>query len=158
MRPCAHACTRALRMRWPQAEGMVHLSNITKRPIQNASEVVKRGAEVWVKVLSLGRPNPSTGQLRPMLSMRDVDQDTGAAHGMLLQRPVLLAWRAHTQAPCIYRGRWGGAVVLCRNIHPRGSANALNAATAWLAGWLQARTCCPRTCSRATAAPTRSRA
>eukprot|EP00955_Chlamydomonas_euryale_P009682 103502-Chlamydomonas_euryale.AAC.1 len=33
-----------------RAEGMVHVSNISKRPISSAKEAVKRGQEVWVKV------------------------------------------------------------------------------------------------------------
>ena len=31
-------------------EGMVHISNLSKRPVGSAKDVVKRGQEVWVKV------------------------------------------------------------------------------------------------------------
>ncbi|KAK9907427.1 hypothetical protein WJX75_003407 [Coccomyxa subellipsoidea] len=53
-----------------RCEGLVHLSNISKTKAGSAKDVVKRGQEVWVKVISM------TGQ-RISLSMRDVDQSTG---------------------------------------------------------------------------------
>uniref|UniRef100_A0A7R9YV67 RNA helicase n=1 Tax=Chlamydomonas euryale TaxID=1486919 RepID=A0A7R9YV67_9CHLO len=63
-----------------RAEGMVHVSNISKRPISSAKEAVKRGQEVWVKVLgglSDGPTQPGARPQRITLSMRDVDQATG---------------------------------------------------------------------------------
>ncbi|KAJ4830153.1 hypothetical protein Tsubulata_019942 [Turnera subulata] len=52
-------------------EGLVHVSQIaTGRRISNAKDVVKRGQQVFVKVISV------SGQ-KLSLSMRDVDQDTG---------------------------------------------------------------------------------
>lgn len=33
-----------------RVEGMVHVSNMSKRPVSSAKDVVKRGMEVWVKV------------------------------------------------------------------------------------------------------------
>ncbi|KAK9814683.1 hypothetical protein WJX72_009734 [[Myrmecia] bisecta] len=53
-----------------KAEGLVHLANMSKTRVGSAKEVVKRGQEVWVKVISL------LGQ-RISLSMRDVDQANG---------------------------------------------------------------------------------
>jgi len=52
-------------------EGLVHVSAIAPGQVRSASEVVKRNDEVWVKVLSLSGKRMS-------LSMRDVDQKTGA--------------------------------------------------------------------------------
>ncbi|KAL5730344.1 RNA helicase [Ranunculus cassubicifolius] len=51
-------------------EGLVHVSQMASRRIPNAKDVVKRGQEVFVKVISM------TGQ-KMSLSMRDVDQNTG---------------------------------------------------------------------------------
>lgn len=51
-------------------EGLVHVSNMSARRVTSAKELVKRGEEVWVKVIS------TTGQ-RMSLSMRDVDQASG---------------------------------------------------------------------------------
>ena len=51
-------------------QGLVHISNIATRRIQNPRDEVARGQEVWVKVISM------TGT-RMSLSMRDVDQRTG---------------------------------------------------------------------------------
>lgn len=34
----------------PQVEGLVHIANICKKPIQSPTDVVKKGEEVWVKV------------------------------------------------------------------------------------------------------------
>ncbi len=48
---------------------MVHVSNLTSTRVGSAKEVVKRGQQVWVKVVS------TTGKLS--LSIRDVDQKTG---------------------------------------------------------------------------------
>jgi ATP-dependent RNA helicase DHX8/PRP22 len=66
----------------PKAEGMVHVTNISKRPITSAKDAVKRGQEVWVKVLGgLAEPGapqaPGGKPQRITLSMRDVDQATG---------------------------------------------------------------------------------
>lgn len=60
-----------------RVEGMCHISNLANRRVNEVSEVVKRGQEVWVKVLSV-QP-PQAGQQRPRidLSIRDVDQNTG---------------------------------------------------------------------------------
>ncbi|CAO2841533.1 unnamed protein product [Amaranthus hypochondriacus] len=51
-------------------EGLVHVSQMASRRIANPNEFVKRGQEVYVKVISI------SGQ-KLSLSMRDVDQDTG---------------------------------------------------------------------------------
>ncbi|KAG6499152.1 probable pre-mRNA-splicing factor ATP-dependent RNA helicase DEAH5 [Zingiber officinale] len=51
-------------------EGLVHVSQIAGRRIANANDAVKRGQEVFVKVI------PASGQ-KLSLSMRDVDQKTG---------------------------------------------------------------------------------
>eukprot|EP00884_Botryococcus_braunii_P019060 jgi/Botrbrau1/5838/Bobra.0366s0019.1 len=53
-----------------KTEGMVHSSNLSKARVGNVKDVVKRGQDVWVKVIS------TSGQ-RLSLSMRDVDQATG---------------------------------------------------------------------------------
>lgn len=60
-----------------RVEGMCHVSNLANRRVNDVTEVVKRGQEVWVKVLSI-QP-PQAGQQRPRidLSIRDVDQSTG---------------------------------------------------------------------------------
>ncbi len=52
-------------------EGLVHVSSISKARASNAKELVRRGDNVWVKVTS------KTAS-RLALSMRDVDQQTGA--------------------------------------------------------------------------------
>ncbi|EFJ49720.1 hypothetical protein VOLCADRAFT_104170 [Volvox carteri f. nagariensis] len=57
-------------------EGLVHIANICKKPIQSPTDVVKRGEEVWVKVIGMGSVG-ANGQQRLSLSMRDVDQATG---------------------------------------------------------------------------------
>ncbi|XP_050369391.1 probable pre-mRNA-splicing factor ATP-dependent RNA helicase DEAH5 [Argentina anserina] len=51
-------------------EGLVHVSQIEKRRISNAKDVVKRDQQVYVKVVS------TSGQ-KLSLSMKDVDQKTG---------------------------------------------------------------------------------
>ncbi|XP_062016320.1 probable pre-mRNA-splicing factor ATP-dependent RNA helicase DEAH5 [Rosa rugosa] len=51
-------------------EGLVHVSQIAKRRIGNAKDVVKRDQQVYVKVVSI------SGQ-KLSLSMKDVDQKTG---------------------------------------------------------------------------------
>ena len=48
-------------------EGLVHVQNMSKTRVGSAKDVVKRGQEVWVKVISM------QGQ-KISLSMRDVDQ------------------------------------------------------------------------------------
>lgn len=53
-----------------KCEGMVHVTNLSKTKVNSAKDVVKRGEEVWIKVLSL------SGQ-RNAFSIRDVDQKTG---------------------------------------------------------------------------------
>ncbi len=53
-----------------KAEGLVHLTNIAKQARGSAKDLVKRGQDVWVKVVST-----AGGKLS--LSMRDVDQATG---------------------------------------------------------------------------------
>ncbi|GAX74379.1 hypothetical protein CEUSTIGMA_g1827.t1 [Chlamydomonas eustigma] len=65
-----------------KVEGMVHVSNLSKRPVSSAKDVVKRGMQVWVKVLSTvpagdSAPGPGGKPQRVTLSMRDVDQATG---------------------------------------------------------------------------------
>jgi predicted RNA-binding protein with RPS1 domain len=51
---------------------------MSKRPINSAKDFVKRGQDVWVKVLNLAT-GAGTGPAaqRVSLSMRDVDQATG---------------------------------------------------------------------------------
>eukprot|EP00899_Mesostigma_viride_P013186 jgi/Mesvir1/21869/Mv04246-RA.1 len=51
-------------------EGLVHVSQIAARRVNNAKDAVQRGQDVWVKVVSM------TGS-KLSLSMRDVDQKTG---------------------------------------------------------------------------------
>jgi ATP-dependent RNA helicase DHX8/PRP22 len=51
-------------------EGLVHVSSMSKARVGNAKEVVHRGDNVWVKVMS------KTAN-RMSLSMRDVDQQSG---------------------------------------------------------------------------------
>lgn len=51
-------------------EGLVHVSEMANRRIADPKDVVKRGQEVYVKVISV------SGQ-KLSLSMKDVDQDTG---------------------------------------------------------------------------------
>ena len=53
-----------------KAEGLVHLSNLSAARVGSAQEVVQRGQEVWVKVVSVAGNKIG-------LSMRDVDQNTG---------------------------------------------------------------------------------
>lgn len=81
---CAHPCTlspacvvlRNLQdcgfhlLLFLQAEGLVHVSNISSARLGSAKEAVERGQEVWVKCVSV-----SGGKLG--LSIRDVDQATG---------------------------------------------------------------------------------
>ncbi|KAJ1634653.1 Asp-Glu-Ala-His box polypeptide 8, isoform CRA_d [Pavlovales sp. CCMP2436] len=52
-------------------EGLVHVSAIAAGQVRSAADVVKKNEPVWVKVLSLSGS-------RIALSMRDVDQKTGA--------------------------------------------------------------------------------
>ena len=58
-------------------EGLVHISNVSNSHVNHPSDVVRRNAEVWVKVISVGPPP----QNRIGLSIRDVNQDTGRAYG-----------------------------------------------------------------------------
>ncbi|KAL6200760.1 hypothetical protein ACLB2K_030541 [Fragaria x ananassa] len=51
-------------------EGLVHVSQMEKRRVSNAKDVVKRGHQVYVKVVSISGHKLS-------LSMKDVDQKTG---------------------------------------------------------------------------------
>eukprot|EP00891_Asterochloris_glomerata_P002796 jgi/Astpho2/2796/Aster-00965 len=53
-----------------KAEGLVHVTNIARNRVGSAKEVLSRGQEVWVKVLS------NVGS-KISLNMRDVDQATG---------------------------------------------------------------------------------
>ncbi|KAK9841672.1 hypothetical protein WJX74_009878 [Apatococcus lobatus] len=53
-----------------KVEGLVHMQNLSKTRVNNPREFVKRGQEVWIKVISV-----SGGRMS--LSMRDVDQETG---------------------------------------------------------------------------------
>ena len=53
-------------------EGLVHVQNMSKTRVGSAKDVVKRGQEVWVKVISM------QGQ-KISLSMRDVDQASARA-------------------------------------------------------------------------------
>ncbi|PNW79554.1 hypothetical protein CHLRE_08g358563v5 [Chlamydomonas reinhardtii] len=57
-------------------EGLVHIANICKKPIQSPTDVVKRGDEVWVKVIGMGSVG-ANGKARLSFSMRDVDQASG---------------------------------------------------------------------------------
>ncbi|KAG2430993.1 hypothetical protein HYH02_013525 [Chlamydomonas schloesseri] len=57
-------------------EGLVHIANICKKPIQSPTDVVKRGDEVWVKVIGMGSVG-ANGKQRLSFSMRDVDQASG---------------------------------------------------------------------------------
>lgn len=59
---------QGLRQRY---EGLVHVSEISKTRPGSAKEVLKRGQEVWVKVL---RITATGGKQQVSLSMRDVDQ------------------------------------------------------------------------------------
>lgn len=60
-----------------RVEGMVHVSNLSNRRVNDVTEVCKRGDEVWVKVLSIQPPPPGQARARIDLSLRDVDQSTG---------------------------------------------------------------------------------
>ena len=51
-------------------EGMVHVSMIKAARVTNASDVVRKGQDCWVKVISVSKGKIS-------LSMRDVNQETG---------------------------------------------------------------------------------
>ena len=53
-----------------KTEGLVHASAVSKARVPSVKEAVRRGQDVWVKVVS------ATGS-RLSLSMRDVDQATG---------------------------------------------------------------------------------
>jgi ATP-dependent RNA helicase DHX8/PRP22 len=57
-------------------EGLVHISNIENRRVAHPRDVVHRGDQVWVKVISIDSRNNRLG-----LSMRDVDQNTGRPYG-----------------------------------------------------------------------------
>lgn len=59
--------------------GMVHVSNITSARIQNPSEVLRRNDRVKVKVMSVATNKYG-------LSMKDVDQKTGADLSYVLSR------------------------------------------------------------------------
>lgn len=54
----------------PKKEGLVHISMISSSRAANTSSLLKRGQQVWVKVISISGS-------RVGLSMRDVNQDTG---------------------------------------------------------------------------------
>eukprot|EP00892_Ulva_mutabilis_P005757 jgi/Ulvmu1/3553/UM166_0007.1 len=60
-----------------RVEGMIHVSNLSNRRVNEVSEICKRGDEVWVKVLSIQPPQPGQPRARIDLSLRDVDQSTG---------------------------------------------------------------------------------
>ncbi|XP_068665456.1 probable pre-mRNA-splicing factor ATP-dependent RNA helicase DEAH5 [Aristolochia californica] len=51
-------------------EGLVHITQMSRRRVPNAKDAVKRGQEVFIKVVSKSGNKLS-------LSMKDVDQDTG---------------------------------------------------------------------------------
>ncbi|DBA76854.1 TPA: hypothetical protein ACH3X2_008868 [Trebouxia sp. C0005] len=53
-----------------RVEGLVHITNLSKTRVSSAKEVVTKGQEVWVKVVSVNASKVS-------LSMRDVDQKSG---------------------------------------------------------------------------------
>mmetsp|Transcript_12824 Transcript_12824/g.38739 ORF Transcript_12824/g.38739 Transcript_12824/m.38739 type:complete len:1220 (-) Transcript_12824:544-4203(-) len=57
-----------------RAEGLVHVSEISKTRANSAREVLNRGQECWVKVM---RVSTVGGKQQLSLSMRDVDQVTG---------------------------------------------------------------------------------
>ncbi|XP_024531456.1 probable pre-mRNA-splicing factor ATP-dependent RNA helicase DEAH5 [Selaginella moellendorffii] len=63
-------CFVQLNGSFDDAEGLVHKSEMASRRVEHAKDVVKRGQEVWVKVVSLKGGTMS-------LSMRDVDQESG---------------------------------------------------------------------------------
>lgn len=54
-----------------RAEGLVHVSEISKTRANSAREVLNRGQECWVKVM---RVSTVGGKQQLSLSMRDVDQ------------------------------------------------------------------------------------
>ena len=54
-----------------RAEGLVHVSEISKTRANSAREVLNRGQECWVKVM---RVSTAGGKQQLSLSMRDVDQ------------------------------------------------------------------------------------
>ena len=58
-----------------KVEGMVHISQLSKEKLSSTKEAnLKRGQNVWVKIISLGNKSNSS---RIMLSIKDVDQKTG---------------------------------------------------------------------------------
>ena len=65
-----HGCFVQLAGLAGRPEGLVHVSNMAARRVSSPGDVVQRGDEVWVKVISVA------GQ-RLGLSLRDVDQQTG---------------------------------------------------------------------------------
>jgi S1 RNA binding domain len=71
---------QGLRQRY---EGLVHVSEISKTRPGSAKDVLKRGQEVWVKVL---RITSTGGKQQVSLSMRDVDQVRTVACLHLLMR------------------------------------------------------------------------
>ena len=54
--------------------GLVHISQLAERRVEQVADVVREGERVWVKVL---RVEQVGGRMRIGLSMRGVDQATG---------------------------------------------------------------------------------
>lgn len=61
----------------------MHVANMSKRPVSSAKDFVKRGQEVWIKVLSTQTGGAGPGAQRMSMSMRDVDQATGESMFLL---------------------------------------------------------------------------
>ncbi len=57
-----------------RAEGLVHVSEISKTRANSAKDLLKRGQPVWVKVIRISNQG---GKQQLALSMRDVDQVRG---------------------------------------------------------------------------------
>ena len=56
-------------------DGLVHISNIARRRVEQVEDVVSRGDKVWVKVISIDNIG---ARQKIGLNMKDVDQSTGA--------------------------------------------------------------------------------
>ncbi|MEW5307724.1 MAG: hypothetical protein WDW36_010101 [Sanguina aurantia] len=92
-----------------KVEGLVHVTNLSKRPVSSAKDVVSKGQDVWVKVLSAAAPGGGGGggggqkaaAQRLTLSIRDVDQDTGKD---LLSVSAMLAGSSNAAAPGLASG------------------------------------------------------
>ena len=58
-----------------KCDGLIHISQLSQNRVKEASDVVKRGQDVKVKVVKIDDSGP---QRKYALSMKDVDQRTGA--------------------------------------------------------------------------------